>query len=76
MENPDVIGIDTFAQNLDIVLSNIVHMVQQQQATAILPLHVNRDLILRRVQEQITPDGFTVEPKKVSRIVSGPRSLL
>ena len=64
MANPEVIGIDTFAQNLDIVLSNIVHMVQQQQVTATLPLHVNRDWIIRCVQEQIAPDGFTVEPKK------------
>ena len=63
MADQDVIDIDTFAQNLDIVLSNIVHMVQQQQATAILPLHVNKDWIIRRVQEQITPNGFTIAPK-------------
>ena len=63
MANPDVIGIDTFAQNLDTVLSNIVHMVQQQQATATLPLQVSRDWIIRCVQEQIAPDGFTIAPK-------------
>ena len=63
MTNPDVIGIDTFAQDLDTVLSNIVHMVQQQQATATLPLHVSRDWIIRRVQEQIPSAGFTIEPK-------------
>ena len=63
MADQDVIDIDTFAQNLDIVLSNIVHMVQQQQATAILPLHINRDWIIRCVQEQITPNGFTIAPK-------------
>ena len=63
MVNLDAIGIDTFAQDLDTVLSNIVHMVQQQQAAATLPLQVSRDWIIRCVQEQIPPAGFTIEPK-------------
>ena len=62
MANPDVIGIDTFAQNLDTVLSNIIHKIQQQQATATLPLQVNRDWIIRHVQDQIPPDGYTIAP--------------
>lgn len=48
---------------LDRVLSNIVLKVKKEQAMAPLSLHLDQEWIVRRVHEQISEEGYTIEPK-------------
>ena len=63
MTNPEVIGIDSFVQSLELILSDVIYQVKEQQAKAVLPLHVDKEWIINRVQEQISNDGYVIEPK-------------
>lgn len=59
----EMIGIDTFAQRLDQVLSSILDDVKERQATVGMPLQVDKAWIMRRVREQVSEDGYTIAPK-------------
>lgn len=60
-----IIGIDSFAQTLHSIVSEIVYKVKEQQATAALPLEVDKEWIMGRLREQISEGGYTIEPKDI-----------
>ena len=63
MTSPEIIDIDTFAQNLNLITSNILRTVHRQQSTAVLPLHVDKEWLLNRIREQLSNGGYMIEPK-------------
>ena len=57
----EIIGIDAFVQTPE-HLPNTVFKFEKQEAAADLPLHVDREWIMRRVREQTGEEGHTIEP--------------
>lgn len=68
---PETIGIDTLSQTFEFILSNIISKVKNQQSTAQRPLLLTKTSIMHLISEQISEQGYTIEPPKAIKSPSG-----